>query len=288
LKTHPALDVRTDAPDMLAAHVDDFSPLALESRDEAVRVFFATPADRDAAHHALAARFDVHAVDVPDEDWARRSQENLQPVTVGRITVRPQVDAANIHSRQSSGRVHRPEASDPGSSASMPFTITIQPSMGFGTGHHATTRLCLAALQAIDLHGCEMLDVGTGSGILAIAAARLGALRATGVDYDSDAIQSARDNLALNVEAHHVTFEVADLGAAALAPADVVTANLTGTLLARAAGRLAALVRPGGTLVLSGILASERDEVAAAYGRSGRIIWEQEEDDWVGVAVKKS
>jgi ribosomal protein L11 methyltransferase len=158
--------------------------------------------------------------------------------------------------------------------------------MGFGTGHHATTRLCLAALQAVDVSGREVLDVGTGSGVLAIAADRLGAARAVGLDYDADAIQSARENLALNPDAGRVTFELVDLTASALPPADIVTANLTGALLVRAAAALAAAVRPGGTLILSGLLAHERDEVRRAFEELA-VIWEREEDGWVGITVKK-
>jgi ribosomal protein L11 methyltransferase len=277
VKTYPALDVRTDAPDLLAALVDDFSPVALEPRDAATRVFFAAAGDRDAAQRALAAQFDVAAVDVPDEDWARRSQENLPPVTVGAITI-----TASPQSPAPAAKSPSPQSPLPN-----PLTLVIQPSMGFGTGHHATTRLCLAALQTIDLDGCSMLDVGTGSGVLAIAAAFLGAARAIGVDCDTDAIQSARENLTLNPGAGTVSFEVVDLAAAPLPICDVVTANLTGALLVRSAPLLLDAVRSDGTLILCGILAHERDEVAAAFS-AARIVSEREEDGWVGVAVKKS
>jgi ribosomal protein L11 methyltransferase len=159
--------------------------------------------------------------------------------------------------------------------------------MGFGTGHHATTRLCLAALQTIDLAGKMVLDVGTGSGVLAIAAARLGAARAIGIDCDADALQSARENLDLNPDAHHVAFEAMDLAIGALPTADVVTANLTGALLVRSAPMLLAAVRPGGMLILSGIQSHEHDEVHGAF-TGAEVRWEQEEDGWVGIAVKKS
>jgi len=147
--------------------------------------------------------------------------------------------------------------------------------------------LCLEALQTLDLRNRTVLDVGTGSGILAIAADRLGAARAIGIDDDGDAIQSARENLALNPESAHVTFEVADLTASALPTADVVTANLAGALLVRSAERLAAAVGKEGVLIVSGLLAHERDDVVAAF--SGMpLIWERDDEGWIGLAVKKS
>ena len=268
VKTYPAIDVSTNAPDLLLAIVDDFGPTAVEDleRNGSVRVFFPSAADRDAALRALASRFDTTAVDVSDQDWARRSQENLSAVTVGRITVLPSPE---------------PPIPKPGAIA-----IVIVPSMGFGTGHHATTRLCLAALQAIPLTSLVVLDVGTGSGVLAIAADRLGAARAVGIDSDPDAIQSAHENLALNPGVTRVRFEQADLSAMPLPIVDVVTANLTGALLIRSAPALLAALGSGGTLILSGLLTHERGDVCAAFAAAA-VIWEQEEDSWVGLIMKK-
>jgi ribosomal protein L11 methyltransferase len=267
---------------MMLGIVDDFAPSAIEERDESVRVFFPTAAARDAARAALGSGFAVTAIDVADEDWARRSQENLQPITVGRITVAPPWAAGIAH--EPSAISHPPSAISHQPSA---IRIVITPSMGFGTGHHATTRLCLAALQELDLTDLMVLDVGTGSGVLAIAADRLGAARAIGVDIDPDALQSARENLTANPDARHVSFDLVDLTATALPAADVVTANLTGAQLVRSAASLLAAVRPAGTLILSGILAHERDEVCRAMAPAA-VWWEREEDGWIGIAVKKT
>jgi ribosomal protein L11 methyltransferase len=269
MKQYPAIDVRSAGADLVLAIVDDFGPTAAEEGDTSVRIFFSTADDRDNAQRAHEPRFEVAALDVSDEDWARRSQENLKPITVGRIIVTPPWVS---------------EANNPQPSA---LRIVILPSMGFGTGHHATTRLCLAALQTIDLAGREMLDVGTGSGVLALAADRLGAARAVGIDSDPDATQSAQENLALNPDARHVAFDTKDLATDPLPPADVVTANLTGALLIRSAAILLAAVRPGGTLVLSGIQSHERDEVRAPFA-AAPVHWEGAEDGWLAFAVKKS
>lgn len=272
MKAYPALEIRAADPDRLYAAIDDFSPTALEERTDSIRVFFSTTSARDNAQSALAPEFQVAAIDVPDEDWARRSQADLQPVTVGRLTISPRVTASSD-------------------------VIVITPSMGFGTGHHATTRLCLAALQTLDLSNASVLDVGTGSGVLAIAADRLGAARTLGIDHDQDAVQAARENLALNPTAGHVSFAVADLRTTALPRAGVVTANLTGALLIETAADLLGAVEDRGALIVSGLLASERDEVVGALRRDkkgghdvpvARIVWEREEDGWVGLAMKKT
>ena len=280
MKTYAALDVRADSSDMLLALVDDFGPTAVEERDTAVRVYFPSPASRDAARRALAGRFDLAPVDVPDDDWARRSQEDLGPVTVGRISVFP-----NSRARDQSPVTDPPNPQPP---IPNPLALVIAPSMGFGTGHHATTRLCLAALQAIPVAGCDVLDVGTGSGILAIAAIGLGAARALGIDHDEDAVRSARENLTLNRGADTVraTFELLDFIVSTAPDADIVTANLTGALLVRGAPRLLAACRAHGTLVLSGLLAHEREAVVRAF-EPARVIWDSEEDGWIGLAVKK-
>lgn len=273
---YPALDVRRVDPEIALAVVDEFGPSAVEEIDDGVSIYFASAERRDEARAAVRTALPDAALasrEVDDEDWARRSQENLTPITVGRVTVTPPWFAGG------EGR----SASGPGSGV---VTITILPSMGFGTGHHATTRLCLGALQAIDVAGRTVLDVGTGSGVLAIAAARLGASHALGIDFDPDAIASARENLALNAEAGRVRFEVADMRSAPLPRADVVLANLTGAVLAQNARLLLDAVRPGGALVVSGIQSHERDEVLHAFGEAP-LSWSGDEAGWVGLAFRR-
>jgi ribosomal protein L11 methyltransferase len=155
--------------------------------------------------------------------------------------------------------------------------------MGFGTGHHATTRLCLAALQTIDLRGAFVLDVGTGSGLLAIAAVALGATRALGIDDDPDAIAAATENLAFN-GVTNVEFAVRDVMKDDLPAADVVVANLTGALIVRAAARLAGAVRPGGALIVSGVLASEGAAVRRAFANQS-LIADVQEDEWLAFTI---
>lgn len=275
---YPALLVSGVDGDFALAAADDYAPVAAQSDAAGITIFFASAVQRDEARRALAIAVPearVTPLEVDDEDWARRSQQHLGPIVIERITVR----AGDSDRAADTGNRQQPGA--PG-----PIDLVIEPSMGFGTGHHATTRLCLAGLQHLErtgrLVGRTALDVGTGSGILALAARALGASRALGLDYDADAIASARHNLPLNPYLDEVEFRLSDLTRDALPPADVVTANLTGALLCRTAPALVGAVGPGGSLIVSGLLDSERERVAAAFVRL-QPVWELREDEWVAL-----
>ena len=262
-RTWPAIVASgvTDEAEALHAALASHNLAAIdEPSDDQWRIFFSDAAERDRALDTLRSRFTelrFDTLDVADEDWAARSQAGLRAVTVGRIIVAPPWDA--------------------------PITLVIRPSMGFGTGHHATTRLCLAALQRLSLDRCNVLDVGTGSGVLAIAASRLGAEDVTGIDDDQDAIQAAWDNLSLNPSAQ-VTLIVGDLQTTELVPADVILANLTGGLLIQSAARLRDLTRANGRLVLSGFTVDEEREVVAAFGAFS-VEHRGEEEGWICVTL---
>ena len=274
----PALLLRfpsgTTAPlrDRLVALLADHDLVAIQEDDltspEVWTAHFGSSDAREAAAAAVAAEpefslVDVQALTVEDDDWAKRTQADLPAIRIGRITVAPPWDV--------------PDGS------SLPpdhVVVLIEPSRGFGTGHHQSTRLCLVLLQGRDLTGRAAIDVGTGSGVLAIAAARLGATFVAAIDSDPDAIENARENIAANRVGRIVEAHVDDLTATTLAAADLVTANLTGTLLSRHASDLARLVRRGGSLIASGFNVEEKPRVIAAMAPLFHVIEEAEEDDW--------
>ncbi|HEX6322979.1 MAG TPA: 50S ribosomal protein L11 methyltransferase [Vicinamibacterales bacterium] len=276
MRTYPALRVRPAVPtpefaDFVAAALDDYGLIALQENEEdgAVVAFFGDGEVRGRATAALQTALpgvDVALVDVPDENWAERSQAALRAIRAGSLTVAPPWD------------VPRDSGSD---------TIVIVPSTGFGTGHHATTRLCLEALQTLSLEGKTVLDVGTGSGILAIAASRLRAARVVAIDNDQDAVDNAADNAAANGVALDLRCaSIEDGPIAATGPFDVVTANLTGAALAKYAATLDALTRLGGTLILSGLREDEDATVRGAFGRL-EVVGVRVEDGWGCLVMKR-
>lgn len=265
-RTWPALRLALSRPlsdderVRLLLDVDDTSAIGLEDDDTGVSVYFEHEAEREEARAVLdRAGWSSHAVlsviDVPDDGWAARSQATLAAIRVGRIIVTPPWDIERARADAS--------ALPPGE---RPAIIEIEPSTGFGTGHHQSTRLCLLALQQLNVCGLDVLDIGTGSGVLAIAAVLQGATAALGIDPDPDAIDSATDSVRRNA-ALNVTLKSTGLDDPSLSAARLVFANLTGVLLRREARRIQSLVTPGGWAILSGFSEDEAPWVLEAFDR---------------------
>lgn len=205
---------------------------------------------------------------VHEADWAEAWKAHFPVLRVGRrIVIRP------------TWRRHRREPGD--------VVVALDPGMAFGTGLHPTTRLCLAALESLSdrggLSGGRVLDVGCGSGILAIAAVRLGAVAALGVDTDPIAIEATVANARRNRVARRVRARGGTLPSGA-GPFDVVLANLIAGVLVPLAPLLAAELRPGGTLLASGIFADREPEVQGAFEAAGlTIAGRSAEGEWVAI-----
>jgi ribosomal protein L11 methyltransferase len=265
-------DLDSPGRDRLVALLADFNLVAIHEDDPVSAQYwtahFASRDARDSAADAIREQItavEVEALDVEDEDWARRTQVDLPAVRVGRIIVAPPWDIPTPHS-------------PPPIPASE--VVIIEPSRGFGTGHHQSTRLCLALLQTRQLTGRTMIDVGTGSGVLAIAAAKLGTAFVAAIDVDPDAVENARENIALNGVGAIVEAHIEDFSSSSRTPGDVVTANLTGSLLARGGDALGRLVKPAGELIVSGFNIEERRMVEEAFAYRFAVAEAAEEDDW--------
>jgi ribosomal protein L11 methyltransferase len=231
---------------------------ALLARDgDPARVVAAAAA---AAGLARAPGFVV--AEIADEDWVRKSQAQFAPVEIGaRLWIGP--------------TWHRPP---PGRAA-----VQLDPGLAFGTGTHPTTRLVLAFLEQCIGGGERVLDYGCGSGILAIAALRLGAASARGVDIDPQALVAARANAMQN----SVAAQFAAPGGEAGFDADVVVANILANPLIALAPLLAHAIRPGGHAVLSGILRDQQAEVARAYAPWFEMAPPVFDEDWVLLAGRR-
>lgn len=211
-----------------------------------VLAFFSLVEEARAAAEALGREGPIE--EVADEDWSERWKRDLAPFAIGRVFIRP-------------SWVNEPPP--PGA-----IEVILDPGMAFGTGTHPTTSLCLAALDELlaTSPDTNVLDVGTGSGLLAIAARKLGAKRVVGTENDPVALEVASENGVRNGVDLDLRLEPPD---AVTGIFGVVVANiLANTLIALAPG-IASRLAPGGTLLLSGLLEGQEEEVRAAYVQAG-------------------
>jgi ribosomal protein L11 methyltransferase len=217
---------------------------------------------------------------IAEEDWANAWKEYYHVLHLGRRTV-----------IKPSWREYTPQANE--------VVVELDPGMAFGTGLHPTTRNCVMALEDAVHAGDTVLDVGTGSGILATAAVKLGAARVLALDVSAAAVEAARENAAINGVADVMEVRLATLEGAGGEPFmplpegldtlgeeidvfDVVVANIIARVIAQLAPSLVRAVRPGGTLIASGIIAERRAEAEEPLRAAGlREIRDLVEGDWV-------
>lgn len=206
----------------------------------------------------------VEVAEVPPEDWASSWKSRFKPVyPIPAIVVCPPWE-----------RVDDPEGG---------FSLVIEPKTAFGTGQHETTRLALKMMHAVVKPGDTVLDVGTGSGILSLAAARLGAARVTGIDVDALAVENAHANMRLNEIQGNVVFRTGT-PEGVTGEFDVVVANIDGPTLARMLPALASRVAVRGNLILGGVPVQEQATFLEAVRAAGLQVLEVlDQHGWSGI-----
>ncbi|MDR0821991.1 MAG: 50S ribosomal protein L11 methyltransferase [Oscillospiraceae bacterium] len=237
----------------------DESVTSLRDRPDSVTVYIT--GDTQGAELCLKIGRDFHelpykAETVRSSDWENAWKAYFKPFDVGnKLTVKPKWESYDNPDDR--------------------IVLEIDPGGAFGTGQHETTRLCLERLEAVVKHGCRHLDLGTGSGILALASLRLGAKEATICDISEDSVRTAKENLADNGLADRVTAFVGDVTQSEELRLqigtgyDIITANIVADVIIAMAPLFRGFLAEHGVLIVSGIIEERADEVAAALAANG-------------------
>lgn len=262
------LELMSGKSDIFWDYVDD----SLLQQDDAVRVvgYFAEPIGEDTLSFlrsmlalSVEAGLDMGSLDIAvgesnnDNDWYDKWKQFYRPIVVGKVTVTPAWQEVQAD-----------------------VVVKINPCMAFGTGEHESTQMCLDLAQRIDLKDKQIIDVGCGSGILGIAALKLGANHCFFADIDPDAVRNMQENAELNgITAY--TVRTASLLDGCYVTADVLLANITADILMKLAPDAKAHIAEGGYMIISGIIAERKDEVLDAYRKAGfDIVEERALKDW--------
>ncbi len=222
--------------------------------------------DQIKASSMLAQDFAYKVEQIEDKDWEREWMDNFHPMQFGqRLWICP-----------SWRDVPDPEA----------VNVMLDPGLAFGTGTHPTTALCLEWLDSLDLAGKTVIDFGCGSGILAIAAIKLGAAKVIGIDIDPQAITASKDNAERNGVADQLELYLPQNQPEGLV-ADVVVANILAGPLRDLSGVIKSLIKPGGYLAMSGVLDTQAQDVAGYYSDELKLDPIVEKQEWCRISGQK-
>lgn len=210
----------------------------------------------------------ISVIDLPDQDWNANWAASLEPfLLAGRILIRQSWNAATIPAGG--------------------FELVIDPKRAFGTGYHATTQLIAEWLPDLVRGGERVLDVGTGTGILAMIALRLGVASAFGIDNDPEAIECATECAAVNGFGSELAFQVAPLEDLDAGRFDLVLANLDRKTLLHHFADINAHLLPGGTMLVSGLLQEDYEEICAALDAAGwAVVQRKDRDEWMALSLR--
>ena len=258
------------------AHVDLIEQELLDQPRDIVKVHMYLAPDENPAEvlplfqerlEAAGIEYELSTAGIEQEDWQNAWKQYYHAMDIGRrLAIVPGWE------RYETDRI----------------AITMDPGMAFGTGTHETTSLCLEVLDEMVQGGERMLDIGTGSGILAIAALKLGAASAEGVDIDPMCVRTAGENAARNGVEDRLTVLVGDLSDKATGVYDIITANIVASAILSLAPHIPALLASGGLFVSSGIIDTRKEEVLAGLREAGLDPFEvREKRGWVCILCHK-
>ena len=254
------------------AHVDLIEQELLDKRRDEVVIHLYLAPDENAAEVAALVQDRLQRAEIPytlalegvqQEDWENSWKRYYHAMELGkRLAIVPSWEAYDTQRT----------------------VITLDPGMAFGTGTHETTALCLETLDALVRGGERVLDIGTGSGILAIAALKLGADSAQGVDIDPMCVRTAGENARRNGVEERFTVSIGDLSAQVSETYDIICANIVANAIKALAPSIPKLLGQGGTFLASGIIDTRKDEVIAALETAGLAVREaREKNGWVAL-----
>lgn len=208
--------------------------------------------------------------EIEDSDFNNVWKEHFRPITIGDIIICPKW--IKLTEQESAGK----------------NVVLIDPGMAFGTGEHETTRLCITLMQEHSLQGKTVIDIGSGSGILGICALKLGAEKCYMSDFDPMAVKASQQNTKLNGLAARAEITKANLLDGSEIEADLILINIVAEVLIPLADKLAARLKTGGNVILSGIIESRLNAVTNAYGLAGFKVGKQlNMGDWYGLVLKR-